>query len=160
MDRPSKLPTVILVLALIGIVDAGYDSLMIFMNQPLWCPPPIDGCNTVAASPYARVLGIPLGYLGVVFYLGMATIAAALVAAPAWRGARTVALAYATFGFFASIVFFYIQRNYIHAFCIYCLISGVLTFLLFVTTFVHFRNTAVKAMSPFKELARALTPNS
>ena len=149
MDQPSKLPVVILILALVGIVDASYDSLMIFLNQPLWCPPPIDGCNTVAASPYARIAGIPLGYLGVAYYVGMAAIAAALIASPLARAVRWTAFAYATFGLLASGVFFYIQRTYIHAFCIYCLISGALTVLLFLSTLLHVRGPALSAEKPF-----------
>lgn len=139
MTRSSKLPIVVLALAIIGVVDAGYDSYAIFMRQELWCPPPIDGCNTVANSPYARVLGVPLGYLGVVFYLVMTAIAALLIGAPLSRGARALAMAYAGFGVCASAVFFFIQFNYIHAFCVYCVISAILTVLLAVTTFTHYR---------------------
>lgn len=139
MDRNSRLPFIIVALALIGIADAGYDSLAIYMGQELWCPPPIDGCNTVAHSPYARIGGVPLGYLGVVYYIGMTAIATWLNAAPQSRAARTLAFAYASFGVAASMVFFYIQLSYIHAFCVYCMISALLTVLLGATTFVHYR---------------------
>ena len=139
MRKADRLPIVILVVALAGILDAGYDSYAIYMGQALWCPPPIDGCNTVASSPYARVGGVPLGYLGVVYYLGMAAIAALLVATPEWRGRRALAFGYASFGVVASAAFFYIQLRYIHAFCIYCLASALLTLLLCVTTFLHYR---------------------
>ncbi len=64
-------PYVMIALALIGVVDAFYDSYMIYTDQLLWCPPPIDGCNIVASSPYARIVGVPLGYFGLVFYLYM-----------------------------------------------------------------------------------------
>ncbi len=60
---------VMLGLAMAGVVDAGYDSYAIYTNQPLWCPPPVDGCNVVAASPYAHILGVPVGYFGVLYYL-------------------------------------------------------------------------------------------
>lgn len=139
MRTARQLPILVLAFALVGILDAGYDSYAIYMGQPLWCPPPIDGCNTVASSPYARVGGVPLGYLGVVYYLGMAAIAALLLATPEWRSARTVAFGYASFGVVASAVFFYIQLKYIHAFCIYCLVSALLSMLLCLTTFLHYR---------------------
>lgn len=141
MNTQSKLPYVMLALAIIGIADASYDSYAIYRGQPLWCPPPIDGCNTVANSPYARILGVPLGYLGVVYYLGMAVISALLAAAALSRSLRAVALAYATAGVLSSTVFFYIQANYIRAFCIYCMISALLTVLLFVTSLIHYRRT-------------------
>ena len=61
-------PYLMLLLALIGIADAFYDSYAIYKGQLLWCPPPIDGCNTVANSPSARIFDVPLGYFGLIFY--------------------------------------------------------------------------------------------
>lgn len=130
-----------LALALIGVADAFYDSYAVYTGQLLWCPPPIDGCNTVANSPYARILGVPLGYLGLAFYLGMFGLAAWLRFEPFSRSLRWVTLLYTAAGLGASMYFFYVQRTYIHAFCIYCLISGVLTLLLFIAGFRHFRAT-------------------
>jgi uncharacterized membrane protein len=133
--------TVMLALAVIGIADAFYDSYAIFNGQLLWCPPPIDGCNTVAASPYARIFGVPLGYLGLAFYLAMLGLALWLRFTPVSRALCWVALLYSAAGLGASMYFFYVQRTYIHAFCIYCLISGILTLLLFIAAVVHFRAT-------------------
>jgi uncharacterized membrane protein len=140
-DYSGTTITVMLALALIGIADAFYDSYAIYNGQLLWCPPPIDGCNTVAASPYARILGVPLGYLGLAFYLGMFGLAAWLRFEPFSRSLRWVALLYTAAGLGASMYFFYVQRTYIHAFCIYCLISGILTLLLFIAAILHFRAT-------------------
>jgi uncharacterized membrane protein len=140
--------TVMLVLALIGTADAFYDSYAIYTGQLLWCPPPIDGCNTVAASPYARLLGVPLGYLGLAFYLAMFGIAAGLRFEPLSRSLRWVALLYTAAGLLASTYFFYVQRTYIHAFCVYCLISGILTVLLFVAAVRHFRATRTAETPP------------
>ena len=147
MKKATFAPYLMLVFAVIGIADAFYDSYAIYNGQPLWCPPPIDGCNTVANSPYARVFGVPLGYLGVIFYLYMSALAALLVFDPFSRGLRLGALLYATLGVSGSIYFMYIQIAFIHAFCIYCLVSGVLTLLLLIAALVHFRTgrTAVMA---------------
>jgi len=127
------------VLALIGIVDAFYDSYAIYNGQLLWCPPPIDGCNTVANSPYARIFDVPLGYLGFVFYSLMFAVAALLVLNPLSRGLRLSALCCAVLGISSSAYFMYIQLAFIHAFCIYCLISAVLTLFLLIAAISHFR---------------------
>ena len=127
-----------LLLAAIGMADAFYDSVTIYNGQPLWCPPPIDGCNIVAASPYAYVFGMPLGYLGCVYYLYMFGLAALLAFDPGSRGLRVGAVIYAVFGLTASICFMYIQFAFIHAFCIYCMISAALTLCLFTTALSHF----------------------
>ena len=75
-------PCFMILFAVLGIAIAFYDSYAIYTHQPLWCPPPIDGCNTVANSPYARIFAIPLGYLGVIFYLYMSALASLLAFDP------------------------------------------------------------------------------
>ena len=142
-------PFLMLVFAAIGIGDAFYDSYSIYTGQMLWCPPPIDGCNTVANSSYARIFGIPLGNLGVVFYLYMFALAALLLVDPFSRGLRLGALIYTALGVVGSIYFMYVQFAYIHAFCIYCLVSAVLTLLLVVVAIWHFRATKKKPSTSF-----------
>lgn len=141
----SRAPYLMLALALIGIADAFYDSWAVYTGQLLWCPSPIDGCNAVASSPYARIFGIPLGYLGLLFYLGMSSLAASLALDPFSRALRWIGLLYTGVGMLGSMYFFYVQRTYIHAFCIYCLLSGLLTLLLFIVATKHFRATRADA---------------
>jgi uncharacterized membrane protein len=143
-DHASGTPYFMLALALIGIIDASYDSYAIYTNQLLWCPPPIDGCNIVASSPYARVFGVPVGYLGIVFYLCMFGLAALLAFDPSSRGLRLGVLLYAALGVSFSIYFMYVQLTFIHAFCIYCLVSGALTLFLLFTAMWHFRATRIE----------------
>ena len=141
MKRATLVPYLMLVFAFIGIADAFYDSYAIYTGQLLWCPPPIDGCNTVANSPYARIFGVPLGYFGLIFYLHMFAFAALLAFDLFSHGLRLGALLYAALGACSSICFIYIQVTFIHAFCIYCLISAVLTLLLLIAARAHFRAT-------------------
>lgn len=141
MKNAARVPIVMLVLALIGIAVAFYDSYAIYNGQPLWCPPPIDGCNIVADSPYARVAGLPLGYFGLVYYAYMFGLAALLAFDPYSRGLRWGALLYAATGLSFSIYFMYVQATYIGAFCVYCLISAVATLLLFIAALWHFAAT-------------------
>jgi len=140
-------PYVVLALALIGMADAFYDSYMIYTRQLLWCPPPIGGCNIVANSPYAYIVDVPLGYFGFVYYLYMFVFAALLAFDPFSRGLRWGTLLYAAIGVSFSIYFMYVQFTFIHAFCIYCLISAVLTLLLLVAALWHVKTTP-KAVIP------------
>ena len=141
MKKVSLTPRFMLALALIGIAVAFYDSYAIYNHQPLWCPPPIDGCNIVADSPYARIFGLPLGYFGLVYYVYMFGLVALLALDPFSRGLRLGTLLYAAVGISLSIGFMYIQFTYIHAFCIYCLISAVTTVLFFIAALWHFGTT-------------------
>ena len=143
MPRTSAAPYLMLLFALVGIADAFYDSYAIYNGQPLWCPPPIDGCNIVAASPYAHILGVPVGYFGVVYYLVMFALAALLTLSPKSGALRLGAVIGAVVGVSFSAYFMRVQLMSIHAFCIYCLISAILTVLLLIVALVHYRASRV-----------------
>jgi uncharacterized membrane protein len=139
--RPNRASAAMLALALLGLAVAFYDSYVIYHGRLLWCPPPIDGCNEVAASPYARILGLPVGYFGIAYYLYMFALAALLAFDPLSPGLRWGAVLYAALGVAFSLYFMVLQVGFIHAFCIYCLISAVTTVLLAAVAVLHFRAT-------------------
>ena len=155
-NRVLLAPYFMLALALIGTADAFYDSYAIYNHQLLWCPPPINGCNIVADSPYARIVDVPLGYFGLVYYLYMFGLAALLAFDPLSRGLRFGSLVYSAIGVCFSIYFMYIQVTFIHAFCIYCLISAVLTLLLSVAALWQFR--AIRVDSSMAAKTNSIDP--
>jgi uncharacterized membrane protein len=139
MKKQFYAPCVLLALALVGSAVAFYDAHQLYNGQALWCPPPINGCNEVANSPYARIYDLPVGYYGVVYYLYMFGLAALLALDPFSRGLRIAALAYSALGVCFSIYFMYLQIAFIHAFCIYCLVSAVTTLVLLIAAVFHIR---------------------
>ena len=141
MNKRFCAPCVMLALALVGTSIAFYDAYSLYNVQPLWCPPPIDGCNEVAGSPYARIYDLPVGYYGVVYYLYMVGLAALLACEQFSRALRLAALGYAALCVGFSIYFMILQVAFIHAFCIYCLASALTTLLLLIAALVHFRAT-------------------
>ena len=145
MKKQFYPPYVLLALALVGIAVAFYDAHQLYNGQPLWCPPPINRCNEVANSPYARIYNLPVGYFGVVYYLYMFGLAALLAFDPFSRGLRFAALAYSAFGVCFSIYFMYLQSAFIHAFCIYCIVSAVTTLVLLIAALSHYRATRATA---------------
>ncbi len=132
MKAKCYAPYVMLALALVGTAIAFYDSYAVYNGQLLWCPPPIDGCNEVANSPYARIYNLPVGYYGIVFYLYIAGLAVLLAFGPRALALRLGAIGYAALGVGFSIHFMILQVAYIHAFCIYCLNSALTTVLLLI----------------------------
>jgi uncharacterized membrane protein len=82
MKKVLPAPRLLLCLALVGLAVAYYDAYILYNGQQLWCPPPINGCNEVASSPYARIFNLPVGYFGVVYYLYMLCLAALLAYDP------------------------------------------------------------------------------
>jgi uncharacterized membrane protein len=141
MKKALLAPRFLLVLSLVGLAVAFYDAYVLYNGQQLWCPPPINGCNEVAHSSYARIFDLPVGYYGVVYYLYMFLLAALLAYDPFSRGIRLAAIVYSAIGVGFSIYFSYLQVTFIHAFCIYCLVSAITTLLLFIAAISHFRVT-------------------
>ena len=134
-----RAPYFMLALALLGLAVAYYDAYSLYNGQQLWCPPPINGCNQVANSRYARIYNLPVGYFGVVYYLYMFCLATLLAYDPFSRGLRLGALIYSAIGVGFSIYFSYLQVTFIHAFCVYCLASAVITVLLLIAAISRFR---------------------
>lgn len=144
MKVASHAPFILLALALLGLAVAFYDAYVIYNGQPLWCPPPINGCNEVANSPYGRIFDLPVGYFGVVYYFHMFGLAVLLAFDPVSRGLRLGALAYAALGVSFSIYFICLQISFIHAFCIYCVVSALTTFLLLAVALSNLRVNSIE----------------
>ena len=139
MNRIFQTSTLIVALALLGLAVAVYDSYAVYNNVTLWCPPPVNGCNEVALSPYARIIDLPVGYFGVAYY-GVALGLGLLMVFDAFSlPLRTAAVVVAALGVCFSIYFFYLQVAFIHAFCIYCLVSAITTVLLLAAAATQFR---------------------
>jgi uncharacterized membrane protein len=129
--------------AVIGIADAFYVAQASYTGQPLWCAI-LEGCNTVVKSPYARLFGVPASYVGLAYYAHMFGLAALLAFDPLSRGLRVGAVLYTAAGVCYSGYFAYLQVVAIRALCLYCIISAVLTVLLFIAALRHFRATRVR----------------
>jgi uncharacterized membrane protein len=145
MNRSALAPSLMIAFALIGLAVALYDAYSIYNGQLLWCPPPINGCNEVAASPYARIFDLPVGYYGVVYYAYMFGLAALLAYDPLSSGLRIGAVLYAALGILFTLYFVVLQLGYIQAFCIYCLVSAVSTILLAVAAVSHLKVAPIRA---------------
>ena len=145
MGRRFLAPYIMIGLTLIGIADAILVAHANYTGRELWCPV-IDGCNTVLNSPYSRVFGVPMSYFGFVYYLYMFGLAVRLAFEPLSRILCYRSVLYAGLGVASSAYFIYLQLGFVRDICSYCVISAVVTFLLFMVTVWHLqavRRTAV-----------------
>lgn len=130
--KKIKLNTVVIIAAamsIIGLVDAFYLSYARYTSSDIACSL-MGGCNIVAASPYSVVFGMPLAYLGVLFYFGMLGLLLLVWMRVRIQHVKNILLWFTAFGVFSSIYFIYVQGVLIKAFCMYCLISAGITFFL------------------------------
>jgi len=91
------------------------------------------GCETVRLSAYAHLWGLPMPAFGVAGYLLVTLlIVAEPLMVPAVAGAARYALVGVTgFGFLYSLYLEYLQGFVLHAFCAWCVTSGVVMTVLF-----------------------------
>jgi uncharacterized membrane protein/uncharacterized metal-binding protein len=129
-----------LLLSLLGLTDAFYVAQAAATGRTMYCIL-FDGCNVVTQSPYGRFYGAPLSFLGVIFYLCTIGLAGLLTFDPLSRGLRAGALILSGAGVGYSAFSMYLQLQYIHALCSYCVISAVVTGLLLSTAVWHFFRT-------------------
>ncbi|HZH41799.1 MAG TPA: vitamin K epoxide reductase family protein [Gemmatimonadales bacterium] len=130
---------VVAVLALVGIAIATYLWLhAIGVVGTLKCG--TGGCEIVQASTYARLLGIPVAFYGVVGYVVLFGLAVA-GAQPAlvqrrWPTTWLVALSGA--GFLFTLYLTSLEMFVIHAWCRWCLASAAVMTAIVVTSLAGF----------------------
>lgn len=130
MSRTALLWLIIL-LSFIGVADTWYLAYSALTDSALSCGiNVIDGCNTVAQSEYSRLLGIPLGIYGVVFYV-LTFIAAGILLVLPTRLLFKGLFILSVIGLVFSLYFLSLQVFVIKALCIYCLVSIALSLLIF-----------------------------
>ena len=131
---------VLLILALLGIADAGYLTLEHFRMIVLPCPahPSIwIDCGAVLRSKYAVLFGIPLAVWGLVNY-GLMLFLLAWATYGKKRWARYIVLGQSAVGIVMSGYFVYLQLGIIHEICLYCMGSALISTLLFVCSEMMF----------------------
>ena len=115
---------VLIVAALVGIVDTlGLSHTHLFGAAACGAG---SGCETVMASDFTRVLGIPLSTLGLGFYVMLAGLSwRSLNPALRDESVRWVSIL-AMVGIAPTLVLLYLQGVVIGAWCPFCLLSAVL----------------------------------
>lgn len=119
----------VITLALIGFADSTYLLAKRLSGTPIPCFI-TSGCDAVSKSPHSVLLGIPLAGYGVVFYLAIGILALLYADTKSVIFARLLLLATA-FGFISSAYFIYVQKFLIGSFCVYCIVSALISTILF-----------------------------
>jgi len=118
--------TVSLMLALVGLFDSLY-LLWTYTSpsRPMVCFG--TGCDAVRASAYSHLWGVPMPVFGVVGYVLVALliIAESLVPAALAIEVRYALAGGTAFGFLFSVYLEYLQGFVIHAYCTWCVTSGL-----------------------------------
>lgn len=118
-----------LIVAFIGFVDASF----LAANHFSGVTPPCfitQGCDVVTTSAYAKIVGIPVSALGVLYYLSQLILMIYFVDKKEERVLPLIVLS-STVGFGFSLWFTYVQVFLLKSYCTYCLFSGLTSTILF-----------------------------
>ncbi len=133
-------PYLLIAASFLGLGITAYLSYFQFMNLIPTCA--IGGCEVVLTSPQSKFFGVPLSYIGLVYYTYMLGLALLLAIDPRSFGLRLGALLYTGVGVLYSIhAIFYVQLTVIGALCEYCSMSALTTVALFAIAVWHYRST-------------------
>ena len=126
--------TIFFVLAVLGIADAGYLTYKYTRKQPLICPLG-ENCSVVTESTWSHLFGVRTEVLGLLYYCALLVAAAGIFLVPDLRKELLMLVVWATgFGVLFSAFLVSLQAFVIKKYCFYCLLSALISLLLFLTS--------------------------
>jgi len=124
---PVILYAVASVVSLVGLADAIYLAVEHVAGRSVKCTL-VSGCSEVLSSQYATVAGIPLALVGAIAYFAVFSLAT--LAAFGYKIAGRLLTLLVALMFLTSLWLIYLQAFVIRAFCQFCLLSALVTFVL------------------------------
>ncbi|HSN73499.1 MAG TPA: vitamin K epoxide reductase family protein [Anaerolineae bacterium] len=142
-------------LAVLGLGVAGYMAYVEITHVAAVCGP-VGECNAVQTSQYATVAGIPVAVLGLINFAAVGVLWL-MQRSGAGRWARPAALALlglAVFGVLFSIYLTLLELFVIHAICMWCLSSALITTLIMLVVVAQLtRGAAVEGAAQRRQAA-------
>ena len=133
MSDPTFITTFI-ALAIGGIVNAGYLLYKHYQRKHLVCPLNHD-CSKVTESKWGKIFFIRNEFLGLIFFTFLFFSMLALIFNEnLFFILRIIILLSTGFSLLFSIFLVLLQKYVIKNYCFYCLISAIITFLIFLNS--------------------------
>lgn len=133
----KKIITALILLSFLGFWDTVYLTFHHYQNTTPTCTLKY-GCDIVLTSKFATLGTIPVALLGAIYYLLVLAYGIALLRTR--KKTLIVQLVILNLvGFIVSIILFLIQAFILHAFCIYCIFSEVISLLLLIFSVILLR---------------------
>lgn len=133
----TALSFLLVFIALLGLLDSTYLSLSTLRGTSLICGE-FGDCDGVINSQYSRILGIPVAYLGFLYYATFFFLSLTLATF------KRMALVFFLFllsivGLGASLWFVFAQVVLLQSICVYCMISAATSTGLFLIALIMWK---------------------
>jgi uncharacterized membrane protein len=123
MSRGRWTVALLVAVAFVGIIDAAYVALYSAQGFLLPCGF-TGGCDQVLNSPHSRLLGVPVAWFGLLFYITVA--GCGLFALFGFAQSLRLSLVLVSLALLFTLYLLYLQAWVIRAYCDYCLLSAFL----------------------------------
>lgn len=137
--------------SLVGLLIALYLLRKKKALERPFCPLRAD-CHTVIQSKYSSILGVPLEYFGIGYYLLSALLYTAPIAFPFLDVVllKTILITISVVGAVFSVYLIALQAFVIKSWCSWCVLSAITSTILFVISFVSLTPEVFVTISLFK----------
>lgn len=122
----------ILPLAIAGLIISGYLLYKRKRHEPLACVMG-ENCNKVVRSKYSKMFGVPNALLGVAYYIILTGLILLTLYSTIDLPLEIITIAFTGIGVLFYFVMIYIQFYKIKEWCGYCMVSAIITMVMFVT---------------------------
>lgn len=127
----------IFILSLIGLAVTVFLAYEYSQSGSIACPITGSGCDTVRKSEFSKLLGVDLPYLGIAFYLTTAFLTVWLT-----QSFNKIISLFRLLASFSAVIFgvylTFLEAFVIKAYCIWCIISFVVSILIFIFVMLEF----------------------
>lgn len=119
---------ILVIIASIGLIDAGYLTVKHYQKTGVLCT--ISGsCEKVLNSDYSVIFGVPVAALGAFFYFTVLVIAVHMLLQKTHIKLLPI---WATTGFVMTLYLLFLQAFVLEAWCQYCIFSAITSTTIFV----------------------------
>lgn len=141
----SFLPYLLIILSLLGVLDAAYLTFEHFAGIVPPCSIHwwLTDCGKVLGSKYSMFFGIiPLALLGVFQYIAELALSIFIITTGN-KLAKLVLFIFSSAGLLFSIYFVYLMLGVIGAICLYCFASAIISLGIFVATLLAYPQKSI-----------------
>ncbi len=136
----------ILIIAVVGLLDAAYLWIIKITNNQALCPQGLGDCWSVNNSSYSEIYGVPVSVFGILTYITIIVLLQLERKNKFWKqNSVLVQFGISLIGVIFSLYLTYIQFFVLQKICPFCIVSAFTITTLFILTIIRMNKMQANA---------------